>query len=118
VGEDIKNHIAREGGCYVLSTATAVQGRDLLDTFPERDRLYAVDEWINPGGAVVIKPFGGELVGPMLREKSILYADIDLEAARSARKALDVSGHYNRPDLFHLEVDRRAVQPVCFRDEY
>jgi len=111
------NHIAREGGCYVLSTATAVQGRDLPDTFPERDRLYAVDEWINPGGAVVIKPFGGELAGPMLREKSILYADIDLETARSARKALDVSGHYNRPDLFHLEIDRRVVQPVHFRDE-
>lgn len=110
------NHIAREGGCYVLSTATAVQGRDLPDSFPERDRLFTPDEWINPGGAVVIKPFGGVVAGPLQQEKSILYADIDLEEARAARKALDVSGHYNRPDLFRLEVDRRAKPPVHFTD--
>jgi len=53
------NHIAREGGCWVLSTATAMQGKDIPETFPERDRLFLDDEWINPGDAVVVKPFGG-----------------------------------------------------------
>lgn len=75
------------------------------------------DEWINPGDAVVIKPFGGVVAGPLHQEKGTLYADIDLEAARSARKALDVSGHYNRPDLFNLEIDRRAKPPVHFQDD-
>ncbi len=111
------NHIAREGGCYVLSTATAAQGCDIPDSFPERDSLFTPDEWINPGDAVVIKPFGGIVAGPLHREKAILYAEIDLEEARSARKALDVSGHYNRPDLFKLEVDRRATPPVHFNDD-
>ncbi|GAA0700028.1 carbon-nitrogen hydrolase family protein [Marinobacterium maritimum] len=111
------NHIAREGGCYVLSTATAAQGCDIPDSFPERDSLFTPDEWINPGDAVVIKPFGGVLAGPLHREKAILYAEIDLEEARSARKALDVTGHYNRPDLFRLEVDRRAAPPVHFTDD-
>lgn len=111
------NHIAREGGCYVLSTATAVQGSDLPDNFPERDRLFTPDEWINPGDAVVIKPFGGVVAGPLHQEKAILYADIDLEESRAARKVLDVSGHYNRPDLFSLEVDRRARPPVHFNDD-
>lgn len=111
------NHIAREGGCFVLSSATAVQGSDLPDSFPERDRLYTPDEWINAGDAVIIKPFGGMIAGPLHQEKSILYADIDLEDARAARKSLDVSGHYNRPDLFNLEVDRRAKPPVHFSDD-
>ncbi len=111
------NHIAREGGCYVLSTATAAQGCDIPDSFPERDSLFSADEWINPGDAVVIKPFGGVLAGPLHREKAILYAEIDLEEARSARKALDVTGHYNRPDIFRLEVDRRAAPPVHFTDD-
>lgn len=111
------NHIAREGGCHVLSTATAVQGSDLPDSFPERDRLFTPDEWINPGDAVVVKPFGGVVAGPLHQEKGIVYADLDLEAARSARKALDVSGHYNRPDLFNLEIDRRAKPPVHFQDD-
>jgi nitrilase len=111
------NHIAREGGCWVLSTATALQGADVPEEFPERSRLFKDEEWINSGDAVVVKPFGGVVAGPLHREKGILYATIDLEAARSSRKSLDVAGHYGRPDLFHLEIDRRPLQPVTFVDD-
>ncbi len=110
------NHIAREGGCWVLSTATAMTGADIPNDFPEKDTLFDEEEWINPGDAVVIKPFGGVVAGPMHKEKEILYADIDLEEARRSRKALDVSGHYNRPDIFHLEVDRSTKPPIRFID--
>jgi len=111
------NHIAREGGCWVLSTATALQGSDVPANFPERNTLFKNDEWINPGDAVVVKPFGGVVAGPLHQEKGILYADIDPEAARNSRKSLDVTGHYGRPDLFHLEIDRRTMPPVAFVDD-
>jgi nitrilase len=110
------NHIAREGGCWVLSTATALQGADVPDGFPERDRLFQRDEWVNAGDAVVVKPFGGVVAGPLHNEKGILYAVIDAEAARSSRKSLDVAGHYGRPDLFRLEIDRRPKPPILFVD--
>ncbi|SGZ05971.1 nitrilase-related carbon-nitrogen hydrolase [Moritella viscosa] len=51
------NHIAREGGCWVLICATAMQGKDIPETFPQRDELFQSDEWINSGDAVVVKPF-------------------------------------------------------------
>jgi nitrilase len=111
------NHIAREGGCWVLSTATALQGADVPDSFPERDRLFQRDEWVNSGDAVVVKPFGGMVAGPLHNEKGILYAVIDTEAARSSRKSLDVAGHYGRPDLFRLEIDRRPKPPILFVDD-
>jgi nitrilase len=111
------NHIAREGGCWVLSTATALQGADVPDSFPERDRLFKSDEWVNSGDAIVVKPFGGVVAGPLHNEKGILYAVIDTEAARSSRKSLDVAGHYGRPDLFRLEVDRRPKPPILFVDD-
>lgn len=111
------NHIAREGGCWVLSTATALQGKDIPDSFPERDKLFPAEEWINPGDAVVVKPFGGVVAGPLHKEKSFLYFDIDLGAARDSRKALDVAGHYNRPDIFHFELDRRTQSPIQFIDD-
>lgn len=110
------NHIAREGGCWVLSTATAIQGSDVPEDFPEREMLFNDDEWINPGDAVIVKPFGGVLSGPLHQEKGILYADINLEDARNSRKALDVAGHYSRPDIFHLEVDCSSKPPVRFLD--
>ncbi len=111
------NHIAREGGCWVLSTATAMEGSDIPDDFPEREALFGGDDWINPGDAVIVKPFGGTVAGPLHKDKSILYADIDIEDARNARKALDIAGHYGRPDIFHLEVDRSTKPPVTFVDK-
>ena len=33
-------HIAREAGCWVIGTATALQGSDVPEDFPDRDRLY------------------------------------------------------------------------------
>jgi nitrilase len=111
------NHIAREGGCWVLSTATALQGADVPAAFPERDRLFKPDEWINSGDAIVVKPSGGIVAGPLHNEKGILYAVIDPEAARASRKSLDVAGHYGRPDLFRLEIDRRPKPPILFVDE-
>ena len=109
-------HIAREAGCWVIGTATAVQGSDIPDDFPDRDRLFTPEEWINDGDAVVIAPTGTIAAGPLKREKGILYADIDAEAARRARRSLDVCGHYARPDIFSFSVNRKALSPVAFSD--
>lgn len=109
-------HIAKEAGCWVIGTSTALQGSDLPVDFPERDKLFKGDEWINNGDAVVIKPMGAIAAGPLNREKGILYADIDAEAARRARRALDICGHYSRPDIFSFSVNRKALPPVVFSD--
>jgi nitrilase len=109
-------HISKEAGCWVIGTATALQGSDIPADFPERDRLFPPDEWINDGDAVVVKPMGAIAAGPMKREKGILYAEIDREAARRARRSLDVCGHYSRPDVFSFAVDRRPLSPVQFTD--
>ena len=109
-------HIAREAGCWVIGTATALQGSDIPADFPERDKLYKPDEWINNGDAVVINPAGAVAAGPLHREKTILYAEIDREAARRARRSLDVCGHYGRPDIFTLAVNRKPLYPVEFSD--
>jgi nitrilase len=109
-------HIAREGGCWVIGTATALQGSDVPADFPDRDRLFKPEEWINDGDAVVVKPSGIVEAGPLHREKGVLYAEVDMEAAGRARRSLDVSGHYSRPDIFSLSVNRKAVVPVAFQD--
>lgn len=111
------NHIAREGGCWVLATATALHGEDIPDDFPERENVFSSDEWINPGDAVIVKPFGGLVAGPLHKEKGILYASINVEDARNSRKALDVAGHYGRPDIFRVEVDRSVTPPIHFIDK-
>lgn len=108
-------HVAREGGCWVIGCATAMEVSDIPADLPHRDDLFPrPDEWINPGDAVVYRPFGGVAAGPMHREKGLLVAEIEVSAARAARRKFDVSGHYARPDVFTLHVNRARQSPISF----
>ncbi len=109
-------HIAREGGCWVVSLATAMHSRDIPDDFPERDRLFGTDEWLCDGDAVVFEPFGGPVAGPLHRKQEVLYAEIDPARAAHARRSFDVAGHYARPDIFELNVNRAAMTPATFSE--
>jgi nitrilase len=110
-------HIAREGRCWVLGAGCSIRASDVPEDFPDRARLYPdPDEWLNSGDSVVVSP-GGEIVaGPLRMEHGILSAEIDPETARSAHYTLDAAGHYNRPDVFSLRVDRSARPQVAFDD--
>jgi len=110
-------HIAREGGCWVVGCATALQASDIPDDLPHRDDLFPdKDEWVNPGDAVIYKPFGGIAAGPMHREKGILLAELDISVVQASRRTFDASGHYARPDVFRLSVNRAPMAPVDFTD--
>lgn len=111
-------HIAREGGCWVIGCGYAFQGRDIADALPGKAELYRDrEEWVNPGDSVVVAPGGKIVAGPLHEERGILYAEIDLERVGVARRSLDVVGHYARPDLFRLQVDTRPQKPVEFAGE-
>jgi nitrilase len=106
-------HIAREGGCWVLGAGCVLQGRDLPRDFPGREQLYPDDdEWINGGDSAVVAPGGRLVAGPLHNERGTLFAEVDLERVGSARRSLDVAGHYSRPDLFTLQVHRQPQRPV------
>ncbi len=109
-------HIAREGGCWVVGCGMALRAGDIPENVPGKSELYPhADEWINPGESVVIEPGGTIAAGPMRRETGILYADIDLERVGMARRSLDVAGHYARSDIFQLHVNTNAPWLVDFR---
>ena len=108
-------HIAREGGCWVIGCATALEASDIPDDVPYRNELFPdKDEWVNPGDAVVYKPFGGIVAGPMHREKGLLISGIDIAMVQAARRKFDATGHYARPDVFKLSVNRVPMRPVDF----
>jgi nitrilase len=83
---------------------------------PDRDRLWRGAEphgdWMLDGFSVIVDPAGTVLAGPLVREEGILYATLDLDAARVRRRLFDPVGHYNRPDVFRLVVDDRPKPHV------
>ena len=108
-------HVAREGCCWVVGCGNLMKGSDIPKDFPEKEMLYPdANEWVNQGDSIVIAP-GGEIVaGPMREEAGILYCEVDKEKVGIAKRALDVTGHYSRPDIFQLHVNTQAQSPVVF----
>ena len=108
-------HIAAEGRCWVLGNGCSMRGKDMPRDFPERSRLFPdLEAWFNPGDSVIVDPRGVVVAGPLHEKHGILYADCDPARAAAAKRTLDVAGHYGRPDVFRLEVNRGAREPVDF----
>ena len=108
-------HIAAEGRCWVLGNGSSMRGKDMPRDFPERSRLFPdLEAWFNPGDSVIVDPRGVVVAGPLHEKHGILYADCDPARASAAKRTLDVAGHYGRPDVFRLEVNREVRAPVDF----
>ncbi len=99
-------HIAKEGRVYVLGCCSAMRRDDVPDRLPFKEKLVPDAEWINPGDSAIVDPDGKFLVEPLRHREEILYAEVDPRQLRGPRWQLDVAGHYGRPDVFQLTVQR------------
>jgi nitrilase len=109
-------HIAREGGCWVIGSGNLWRGSDMRTDAVDLSALYPdTEEWVNPGDSVVIAPGGEVTAGPLRNEQGLLFADIDVDNVGVARRTLDIVGHYARPDILQLLVNRQPQSPVVFK---
>jgi nitrilase len=100
-------HIAKEGRCYVLGITSCLRATDVPASIPGRDEIYGgEDDWMSRGNTVIVDPYGALLAGPVSEVEEIIYADVDTDTVRAARRQFDAVGHYARPDVFRLHVDR------------
>lgn len=99
-------HIAKEGRVYVVGCGSALRLDDVPDRLAFKQSLQAEDGWVNPGDSTIVDPDGKVIAGPCHARQEIIYAEVDPEKLTGPRWQLDVAGHYGRPDIFRLEVDR------------
>lgn len=100
-------HIAREGGMFVISACMPLKMADIPDHYEFKKRYPEGREWINVGNSCIIAPNGKLLAGPLEAEEGILYADIDLNDIIAAKRMFDAAGHYSRPDVFDFNVRKK-----------
>ena len=108
---DITRFIALEGRVFVLSACGLLRRSDVPDGWPLADALPKRD-WFCNGGSAIAGPDGRWLVEPVAHERRLVIADLDLAAVARERQNFDPTGHYSRPDVFRVEVDRRPRRAV------
>lgn len=108
-------HIAKEGRIYVVGVNFCQRGCDLPRDLPGADDWYGgEDDWLARGNTAIVGPDGNLLAGPLVGAEGIVYADLDIDAARHARRQFDPVGHYARAEVLRLVVDRDPRSAVTF----
>ncbi len=107
-------HYAFEGRSFVLAAGTIQHRADLLagldlvggDSDAAALLMGLPDGMLQSGGSMIIAPDGSVLAAGD-SEPDLLVAELDLSMIGRGLTSLDTDGHYARPDIFELHVDRR-----------
>lgn len=101
-------HYALEGRCFVLCAGLIMRREDLPEELA-RDVEWQDDQpFVVRGGSSVIGPDGRYVVEPVFEREELLIATLDRRQLDRERMTLDVSGHYSRPDLLRMTVNRET----------
>lgn len=116
--QDITRHIAREGRSYVASVSGLLRRQDIPAHLPHADLLrQALPEICADGGSCVAAPDGSWVLPTCISVERLLLAELNLANVRAERQNFDPFGHYSRPDVLELQVNRARSQGARFSDD-
>lgn len=101
-------HYAFEGRCFVLAAGSLMRASMLPAELPVAGNRLAPDALVMRGGSAIIGPDGQYVAEPVYDREEILVATLDVARTIEESMALDVSGHYSRPDCLRLVRESRG----------
>jgi aliphatic nitrilase len=96
-------HHAVESGAFVVNATGWLNDKQRSEIAADESLLKYLRGGICTG---IVAPYGLYLAGPLAEGEDIAVAEIDLNAIIRQKNVLDTAGHYARPDIFRLMIDR------------
>jgi len=115
--KDITRFIARESRSYVISVSSIMTRNDFPKNTPHLEKILGkAPNILANGGSCIAGPDGEWILEPVLNKEGLLIQTIDFNRVLEERQNFDVSGHYSRPDVTKLLVNRERQQIIDIKD--
>ena len=105
-----------EGKLFTIVSCSTISEEIISALEPDFPKARELLSRKNSAFSAVLGPDGRVIGEPLIDQEGIVYADIDLARCIQPRQMHDISGHYNRFDIFDLRVNRRGQQAARFDD--
>ena len=114
---DLTKFMAKEGRSFVISVSGIMRKSDITDDVPHADLIRKnSNDFLANGGSCISGPDGEWLIEPQLEKEELFTTTIDHKKVREERHNYDPVGHYSRPDVTKLVVNRKRQSIIDFED--
>jgi len=104
---DITRFIAKESRSYVVSISSLMRKSDIPEEFPHyNDIISFAPDIMADGGSCIAGPDGEWIIEPVPLEEGNIVQTLDFNKVLEERQNFDPVGHYSRPDVTKLIVNR------------
>lgn len=115
--KDITRFIARESRSFVISVSSLMTRNDFPESTPHIKRiLEKAPDILANGGSCIAGPDGEWILEPVINKKGLIIHTIDFNRVYEERQNFDAVGHYSRPDVTKLIVNRERQQIIDVND--
>ena len=115
--KDITRFIARESRSFVVSVSSLMTKEMFPKNMPHLDSILKdCPDVLANGGSCIAGPDGEWIIEPVLHKEGLIIQEIDFNRVYEERQNFDPVGHYSRPDVTKLTVNRERQSTVEYKD--